>query len=62
VAELGWGLEDLLKERIVIIDGAMGTMIQKEKLLEADFRCLNNNFFFCPSFVGVTQSTVLDAL
>jgi len=46
VAELGWGLEDLLKERIVIIDGAMGTMIQKEKLLEADFRFHNNASFF----------------
>lgn len=31
-------LEALLKERIVIIDGAMGTMIQQEKLTEADFR------------------------
>jgi 5-methyltetrahydrofolate--homocysteine methyltransferase len=31
-------LEQLLKERIVIIDGAMGSMIQKYKLSEADFR------------------------
>ncbi len=31
-------LQALLKERIVIIDGAMGTMIQQEKLTEADFR------------------------
>jgi hypothetical protein len=37
-AELGWSIEELLKERIVIIDGAMGTMIQKEKLTEEDFR------------------------
>src|SRR5688572_23201157 len=28
----------LLQERIVIIDGAMGTMIQQHKLEEADFR------------------------
>ncbi|MCH8293529.1 5-methyltetrahydrofolate--homocysteine methyltransferase, partial [Candidatus Poribacteria bacterium] len=29
---------DLLKERILIIDGAMATMIQSYKLEEADFR------------------------
>lgn len=31
-------LEDLLAQRIVILDGAMGTMIQTHKLEEADFR------------------------
>lgn len=31
-------IEDLLKERILILDGAMGTMIQRHKLEEADFR------------------------
>ncbi len=31
-------LPRLLRERIVIIDGAMGTMIQRYKLTEADFR------------------------
>ncbi|MFN0084046.1 MAG: methionine synthase [Blastocatellia bacterium] len=31
-------LEDLLRRRIVIIDGAMGTMIQRHKLDEAAFR------------------------
>jgi 5-methyltetrahydrofolate--homocysteine methyltransferase len=30
--------EALLKERILILDGAMGTMIQRHKLKEADFR------------------------
>ncbi|MFN2309774.1 MAG: methionine synthase, partial [Gammaproteobacteria bacterium] len=30
--------EDLLKERILILDGAMGTMIQTYKLDEADYR------------------------
>ncbi len=30
--------ERLLRERIVILDGAMGTMIQQRKLDEADFR------------------------
>jgi len=31
-------LDALLKERILIIDGAMGTMIQRYKLKEEDFR------------------------
>jgi len=31
-------LERLLRERIVILDGAMGTMIQQHKLGEADYR------------------------
>ena len=28
----------MLKERIMVIDGAMGTMVQKHKLEEEDFR------------------------
>jgi 5-methyltetrahydrofolate--homocysteine methyltransferase len=31
-------IKQLLKERILIIDGAMGTMIQRHKLEEADYR------------------------
>src|SRR6188768_1884215 len=31
-------LQDCLKERILIIDGAMGTMIQRYKLQETDYR------------------------
>src|SRR5579864_3703708 len=31
-------LEALLRERIVILDGAMGTMIQRRKLSEQDYR------------------------
>jgi 5-methyltetrahydrofolate--homocysteine methyltransferase len=31
-------IKDLLSERILIIDGAMGTMIQRYKLTEADYR------------------------
>ena len=31
-------LEALMKERILILDGAMGTMIQRHKLEEADYR------------------------
>jgi len=31
-------IEEILKERILILDGAMGTMIQRHKLEEEDFR------------------------
>src|SRR5204862_7524081 len=31
-------LEALMRERIVVLDGAMGTMIQRYKLAEADYR------------------------
>ena len=31
-------LRDLLSQRIVLLDGAMGTMIQQYKLQEADYR------------------------
>jgi 5-methyltetrahydrofolate--homocysteine methyltransferase len=31
-------LEELLRQRIVVLDGAMGTMIQRHKLSEADYR------------------------
>jgi 5-methyltetrahydrofolate--homocysteine methyltransferase len=32
------GLEDLLRQRILVLDGAMGTMIQRFKLSEAQYR------------------------
>ncbi|HZL44034.1 MAG TPA: methionine synthase [Verrucomicrobiae bacterium] len=36
--EIAQTLQRLLRERIVILDGAMGTLIQQERLTEADFR------------------------
>ena len=36
----GQALPELLKQRILILDGAMGTMIQQYKLSEADYRGL----------------------
>ena len=36
-------LRDLLAKRILILDGAMGTMIQQYKLTEADYRGANDN-------------------
>ncbi|MEO8808237.1 MAG: homocysteine S-methyltransferase family protein, partial [Burkholderiaceae bacterium] len=34
----GAALPQILAERIAILDGAMGTMIQRYKLVEADYR------------------------
>jgi 5-methyltetrahydrofolate--homocysteine methyltransferase len=31
-------IEQLLRERILILDGAMGTMVQRYRLTEADYR------------------------
>ena len=31
-------IQETLKKRILVIDGAMGTMIQRHKLTEADYR------------------------
>jgi 5-methyltetrahydrofolate--homocysteine methyltransferase len=39
----GQALPELLKQRILILDGAMGTMIQQHKLTEADYRGLPSN-------------------
>ena len=35
---LGMTLEEAIKDRILVLDGAMGTMIQRYGLSEADFR------------------------
>ena len=32
------GIKDILKKRILVLDGAMGTMIQRYALSEADYR------------------------
>ncbi len=53
-------IRDLLNHRILIIDGAMGTMIQRYKLSEEDFRGerfkdwptdIKGNILFSPSLV-----------
>ena len=31
-------LQEAIKDRILVLDGAMGTMIQRYKLTEADYR------------------------
>ncbi len=57
-------LEELLQERILILDGAMGTMIQRYKLDEADYR--GERFADWPSelkgnndLLSLTQPTII---
>lgn len=35
---MSYNIQEILKERILVLDGAMGTMIQRYKLEESDFR------------------------
>jgi 5-methyltetrahydrofolate--homocysteine methyltransferase len=60
-------LRDCLKERILIIDGAMGTMIQRYKLEEADYR--GERFQDWPSDVkgnndllNITQPQIIESI
>lgn len=60
-------LQKLLSERIVIIDGAMGTMIQRYKLAEADYR--GEQFKDWPSdlkgnndLLSITQPQVIEEI
>lgn len=67
-------IRDLLQERILIIDGAMGTMIQRYKLTEADYRgerfkdwpsdLKGNNDLLCitqPQIITAIQKEYLEA-
>lgn len=60
-------IQDCLKERILIIDGAMGTMIQRHKLEEADYR--GERFKDWPSDVkgnndllSITQPNIIEGI
>src|SRR3972149_11505196 len=60
-------LEQTLRRRIVILDGAMGTMIQEHKLEEADFRgqpfathpC---DLKGCNDLLSITQQGLVEAI
>ena len=60
-------LKDLLSQRIVILDGAMGTMIQQHKLEETDYR--GQRFSDWPSdlkgnndLLGITRPDVIQSI
>ena len=67
-------LRDLLAQRILILDGAMGTMVQKHGLVEADYRgarfadhakdLKGNNDLLCltrPDIIGGIHAEYLEA-
>ena len=60
-------IQECLKERILIIDGAMGTMIQRHKLNEEDYR--GERFKNWPSDVkgnndllSITQPAIIEGI
>ena len=60
-------LERLLDERILILDGAMGTMIQQQRLSEADFRGTQytdhpHDLKGCNDLLSVTQPEVIEQI
>ncbi len=67
-------LRDLLAQRILILDGAMGTMVQRHNLVEADYRgerftahpkdLKGNNDLLCltrPDVIGAIHAAYLEA-
>lgn len=57
-------IQDCLKERILVIDGAMGTMIQRHKLVEADYRGERFNNWHCDvkgnnDLLNITQPEII---
>jgi 5-methyltetrahydrofolate--homocysteine methyltransferase len=60
-------IQDCLKERILIIDGAMGTMIQRHKLTEADYRGERFKDWHCDvkgnnDLLNITQPQLITAI
>ena len=61
------GLLEALKRRIVIIDGAMGTMIQAHKLEEADYRGEafarhERDLRLCNDVLNITQPEIIETI
>jgi len=60
-------LQQRLRERVVILDGGMGTMIQREPLEEADFRgerfaCARGELFGNNDLLNLTRPDVIERL
>ncbi|HWQ68531.1 MAG TPA: methionine synthase [Patescibacteria group bacterium] len=60
-------LEQILRHRIVILDGAMGTMIQTHNLTEADFRGQrfadhSCDLKGCNDLLSITQPAIIEAI
>ena len=60
-------IEELLKKRILILDGAMGTMIQKHPLSESDFRGEQFDHHGCDlkgnnDLLAITQPHIIEGI
>src|ERR1700739_2302673 len=61
-------LETLLRQRIVVLDGAMGTMIQRRKLSETDYRgkrfhdWKGKDLKGCLELLNLTQPQVIEEI
>ena len=60
-------IQDCLNERILIIDGAMGTMIQRHKLAETDYRGERFKDWHCDvkgnnDLLSITQPQIITAI
>src|SRR5438094_1269661 len=61
-------LEALLRERVVVLDGAMGTMIQRRKLPEEDYRgkrfrdWKGKDIKGCLELLNLTQPQVIEEI
>ena len=60
-------ITELLKQRILIIDGAMGTMIQAHKLQEADYRGKefaghSRELKGCNDLLSITQPAIIEGI
>src|SRR5574337_939339 len=67
VADRTTALEQILRHRIVILDGAMGTMIQTHSLTEADFRGQAfadhpRDLKGCNDLLAITQPAIIEAI
>ncbi|MEN6456869.1 MAG: homocysteine S-methyltransferase family protein, partial [Prolixibacteraceae bacterium] len=59
-----YDIQEELKNRVLVLDGAMGTMIQKHKLTEKDFRneeftALKNELFGNNDLLSITRPGVI---
>src|SRR5712675_122799 len=60
-------IRDLLQQRILIIDGAMGTMIQQYRLQEKDYRGERFKNWHCDvkgnnDLLSITQPQIIEAI
>ena len=59
VTGIGKTIAAELSKRIMVLDGAMGTMIQRHRLEEKDFRGLAYRLLFVPIIPSLTNISII---